>query len=116
MRSVASAAVVLAALMIVLNGCSGTASSSSPTTALNQPRPAEVIVHLKVGTSAGQASKLPSRLLNLGNNITGTGWNAHSPRIVRVYLASSETVAEIDRLLLAIRIMPYVVGVTVQFG
>jgi hypothetical protein len=35
---------------------------------------------------------------------------------VHVYLASSETVAAIDRLLSAIRKMPHVEDVTVQFG
>ena len=102
--------------MVVVSGCSGNASSNTPTTALNQPRPAEVIVHLKAGTSDAQASKLPNRLLNLGVNITGTDWNARSPHVVRVYLASTETVAEIDKLLPAIRKLPHVAGATVQFG
>jgi hypothetical protein len=105
---------VLASLLVVLAGCSGSATSSTPNA--EHPSPAEVIVHLKVGTSASQASKLPSRLLDLGGNITGTDWNAQSPDILRVYLASSETVAEIDRLLPAIRKTSHVAGATVEFG
>jgi len=116
-RSIAKPLLAFAALMVVLSGCSGSASSSSPpTTSLNQPRPAEVIVHLTAGTSASQASSFPKRLVTLGGNITGTDWSYLSPNVVSVYLASSETVGEIARLLPAIRKMPHVEDVTVQFG
>jgi len=49
-------------------------------------------------------------------DITGTDWNAVSPHIVRVYLGSTESVGEIDKLLLAIKKMRHVADVTVQFG
>jgi len=112
--------------MVMLGGCSGpvTFRYSPPTTSLNQPRPATVIVHLMAGTSASQALSLENRLGNPakgvngsdGVRITGSDWNLVSPRIVHVYLASSETVAAIDRLLSAMRKMPHVEDVTVQFG
>jgi ABC-type glycerol-3-phosphate transport system substrate-binding protein len=117
MRSVACTFLLLGALMVVLAGCSGTATGSSPpTTSLNQPRPAEVIVHLKAGTSSSAASNLSKRLVNQQGDITGTDWNYQAPGVVLVYLGPSETVAEIDRLLPAIRKMSHVEGATVQFG
>jgi len=116
---------VFASFMVVLGGCSGTASSySPPTTSLNQSRPATVVVHLKAGTSASQALSLenhlgdPAKGINGSDGIsmTGSDWSFVSPRIVDIYLASSETVAAIDHLLPAIRKMPHVEDVTVQFG
>jgi len=124
-RSVAVGFLVFASLTVLLGGCSVTASSSSPpTTSLNQPRPATVIVHLKAGTSASQALSLENDLGNPakgingsdGIRITGSDWSVVSPRIVHIYLESSETVAAIDHLLPAIRKMPHVEDVTVQFG
>ena len=124
MRSLVSASLVIVALIVVLSGWSwsGTASSSTPpTTSFNQPHAAEVIVHLKPGTSASQASSLPKRLINLGIGtgtqwVTGTDWNYVSPRIVRVYVGSSETLGELYSLLPAIRRMPHVAGVAVHLG
>ena len=57
---------------------------------------------------------LTSRLLKLGGEITGTDWNYLSPDTVDIYLASSETVAEIDALLPRIEKMPQVEGATVE--
>ena len=121
-RSVA-ASLVLVALVVVFSrwSWSGPVSNATPsTTSLNQPRATEVIVHLKPGTSASQASRLPKRMINLDHAsgtagsqwITGTDWNYRSPRIVRVYIASSETLGELHSLLPAIRKMPHVAGVT----
>jgi hypothetical protein len=126
-RSVASASLVLVALVVVFSrwSWSGPVSNATPsTTSLNQPRATEVIVHLKPGTSASQASRLPKRMINLDHAsgtagsqwITGTDWNYRSPRIVRVYIASSETLGELHSLLPAIRKMPHVAGVTAHIG
>jgi hypothetical protein len=73
-------------------------------------------VHLKAGTSARQASSLSKRFVSLGGDITGTDWTYLSPGTVSIYLSSSETVAEIDTLLSAVKKMPHVEGATVQFG
>lgn len=117
MRSVISFSLIIAALMVVVSGCSGAVSGSSPpTTSLNQPRAAEVIVSLKAATSASQASNLTKRLANLRGGITGTDWNYRSPHIVRVYLDSSETLGELYSLLPAIKKMPHVAGATFQLG
>jgi len=126
MRSVALGFLVFASFMVVLGGCSGTAafSHSPPTTLLNQPSAATVIVHLKAGTSASQALGVQKDLLYPTKHINGwdgigmssSGWNALSPQIVRVDLTSWDTVAEVDRLLLVIRKTPHVEDVTVQFG
>jgi hypothetical protein len=125
MRSVALGFLVFASFMVVAGGCSGPAtfSYSPPTTSLNQPRAATVIVHLKAGTSASQALSLENHLGNPakgingsdGIRITGSDWSVVSPRIVHIYLAS-ETAVAIDHLLPAIRKMPHVADVTVQFG
>jgi len=103
--------------MVVVGGCSGGASSnSSATTSANQPRPAEVIVHLKPGTTAGEASRLPNRLITQPGDITGSDWNAQVPGVVVVDLGPSETVAQIDLLLTTIKTMSHVQDVGVQFG
>jgi hypothetical protein len=116
MRAAGLVPLVLAALAIVLGGCSGAASSSSPPTSSSaQGHTAEVVVHLEKGTPASKASRLPSLLVKLGGDITGTDWNHVSPNIVLVYLGSSETVAEIAGLLPTIRKMADVKGVTVRF-
>jgi hypothetical protein len=73
-------------------------------------------VQLRAGTSASEASSLTKRLVNFGGHITGTDWNYVLPTTVKVYLSSSETVAEIDTLLSAAKKMPHVEGATVQFG
>jgi len=117
MRSVSALVLLPVAFAVVLGGCSGnSASSAPPTTALNQPRPAVVAVHLNAGTSNAQASALTSRLLKLGGDITGTDWSAVSPDTVQIYMGSSETVAQIDSLLSRVERMPHVEGATVQFG
>ena len=80
-RSVASASLVLVALVVVFSGWSWSEPASTttpPTTSLNQQRAAEVIVHLKPGTSASQASGLPKRMINL-DHATGARGSEWSP-------------------------------------
>lgn len=104
-------------LALVLAGCSAnSANNPTPTTALDQSRSAVVVVRLEEGTSPDEANMLTSRLLKLGGEITGTDWNYLSPDTVDIYLASSETVAEIDALLPRIEKMPQVEGATVKFS